>query len=197
MPNCGSDWFAGCIHRSQNLNYFREFFNPITNRKYSPILEKAFGCESITSYQNIANFDYNACKKTYEETWLKERFNFTKENYSAFKIEFFKDYFDCIALIRDIKNVFPPKRPEVYYWYDAIYAALNLKEKLSMVGRSIAAFNVYKEKFIEECEKFNIKIIKWESLVYDSREDLNYLGDEKLIDEVIKTRIPKYAKLLV
>jgi hypothetical protein len=89
MPNNGSDWLVKTITNSQDgCKYFREFFNPGTNPKYSDILGEEFGCEYITFYKKIISFDHSSCEQVYNKTWKKENYNFAKENYSFLKAEF-------------------------------------------------------------------------------------------------------------
>lgn len=116
-PNSGSDWFAAALLAGNpNQKYFREFFNPITNDKYIDALLPGFGCEFISSYKNIARLDHKLCEQIYEETWGRENFDFTKENYSVFKIPFFIEKFRGIAITRQIENSFPARRRNEVYW---------------------------------------------------------------------------------
>ena len=88
-PNNGSDWFADTlINSQQNLNYFREFFNPCTNPKYAPILSEGFGCEYDSCYEKIITCQDDLLQVIFDDTWKKENYNFTKENYSCAKIPF-------------------------------------------------------------------------------------------------------------
>jgi hypothetical protein len=183
-PNSGSDWFASAICKGDpEKKYFREFFNPITNDKYIDELSTGFGCEFISTYKNIAQLDKKICDEIYEKTWKKEKFNFTKENYSVFKIPFFVEKFDCIALTRKIENSFPPtRRNQVFWWYDCIYNSMlwnfdvlpkktkkmiEVSEKtLNTIEHKILMCNyIYQETLIDYCNEYEIPIIQWENLM--------------------------------
>jgi hypothetical protein len=188
-PNSGSDWFAQAIYETNpKIKYFREFFNPITNEKYTDKLATGFGCEFVTTYKNIANFDKEICEKIYQETWEKENFNFTKENYCVFKIPFFVEKFDCIALNRKIENSFPPSRRNcVFGWYDSIYNSMlsnfeSLPKKTknrikfsernlnSITHKVLMCHQIYQKCLVEYCNFYNIPLIAWESLVGNEHE---------------------------
>jgi len=192
-PNSGSDWFASMlIAGDPKKRYFREFFNPITNDKYIDDLAGGFGCEFITTYKNIARLDKRICEEIYQKTWQKEQFNFTKENYSVFKIPFFVEKFDCIGLTRKIEHSFPPRRRDhVFWWYDCIYNSmvanfdtlppktkkmLKISENtLSSIEHKILMCNhIYQETLKEYCNDYKIPIIEWESLV-DKKEVIKEL----------------------
>ena len=67
MPNNGSDWLVKTITNSQDgCKYFREFFNPGTNPKYSDALGEEFGCEYITFYNDYPEAVSNNAKKGIE-----------------------------------------------------------------------------------------------------------------------------------
>jgi hypothetical protein len=130
LPNSGTDWLCAILAKhGRELRYFeKEFFNPICNQHYAPILETAFGCELASSYRNIAwrgrDPKVAAMEDVYQATWAGEAFNFDKENFSAMKVEFFARHFRLAFLYRSAANVFPPSRLRVWAWYDAIYQAL-------------------------------------------------------------------------
>jgi len=213
-PNSGSDWLASIIIAGDNkIKYFREFFNPITNDKYTDELAKGFGCEFISTYKNIARLDNSVCEKIYKNTWEKEKFNFTKENYSVFKIPFFVEKFNCIGLIRKIENSFPPSRKnEVYWWYDCIYNSMlanfetlppKTKIKLEISEKTLSSIEhkilmchyIYQETLIDQCQEYGIPIIEWENLVGSTKKintelakiPLN-LNLEAAINSVISTK---------
>lgn len=191
-PNNGSDWLVETILESQeNLSYYREFFNPITNEEYMDDLKSSFGCEN-EFFSKIATLNENMCEKTYCNTWQKETYNFTKENYSAYKVSFFAQKFKCFALIRDVKNSFPPSRDEVYNWYNAIYKSMigaNHKKLIDFMNSNFSfdekmalAYVAYQNVLIEECQKNNIPILKWENLMLDYSTTLNELKKVSFLD---------------
>lgn len=183
MPNSGSDWFVDTILKSNSyFNYYREFFNPIVNIKYTDILKDEFGCESALYYKNISRFNHDVCNQIFKKTWDLEKYNFTKEIYSAFKVDFFYENFNCICLIRDVENSLPGSRgAAVRNWYDAIYASI-LKEKenfdnisknkineflnykTNFFEKHVFSYCFYKKILINNCKNKNIKILKYENL---------------------------------
>jgi len=193
-PNSGSDWFAATICRGDpEIRYFSEFFNPITNDKYIDELARGFGCEFITTYKNIASLDKTICEEIYQKTWGKERFNFTKENYSVFKIPFFKEKFNCIGLTRKIERSFPPSlRHNVYWRYDCIYNSMlaNLdtlpkktKNKMEISERTLTSIehkilmcnHIYQEALVNYCNEYDIPIIAWEKLMGRKKDAIKEL----------------------
>ena len=136
LPSSGSDWLSRILAKNSELQYYdKEFFNPACNWNfelvdggYSHILEKGFGCEWASSCKNIAdrNVSLDLLESIYQETWLRQNYTFDKENYSAFRVPFFKRYFDIVYLYRSVRTLFPPSRARVLNWYDAIYASLKM-----------------------------------------------------------------------
>jgi hypothetical protein len=214
-PNNGTDWICRTITDSERkLKYFREFFNPITNKKYTNELSCAFGCEYVSCYEKIAQYNKEECKSAYQKTWLKEQYDFTKENYSVFKIPFFAEQFRCFAMIRQIKNSFPPNREnEVLCWYDAIFNSMVLnvdnlpiktsnkiriaKKSISIKEKVIMSYIIYQEAMIDYCKEYEIPIIEWENLMGDESvlfkevEKIEFIDSKRWIDSIIKTRIHK------
>jgi hypothetical protein len=192
MPNNGSDWLAKTITNSQNeCKYFREFFNPATNTKYSDILGEEFGCEYINFYKNIISFDCSSCEHIYNKTWKQENYNFTKENYSFFKAGFYIQNFNCFALIRKIENSLPAnRRAEVTGWYLSIYESLlynkiyfpeliqvkidHFNSKKTRIDEKVTfAFCIYQELLIATCNQYKIPVLQYEDLFDCDNEQLN------------------------
>lgn len=182
LPNMGTDWIVDVIRRQNpGLRYYREFFNPATNHKHANALSTAFGSEMVSSYQHIAD-PAASCEEVYKTTWQTENYNFTKENYSPFKVKFFTERFNCFVLIRRTELVFPPSRPEVVTWYDAIYASLLLnshKLDKSLIGlvnysrqhadtinkRIVAACEICSRKLLRDARKEGLRILEYSDLM--------------------------------
>jgi len=214
-PNNGTDWICRTIADSERkLKYFREFFNPITNKKYTNELSEVFGCEYVSCYEKIAYYNKEKCKKIYEKTWLKEQYNFTKENYSVFKIPFFVEEFKCFSMTRKVENSFPPTREnEVLCWYDAIFNSMvlnidNLPSKISnkiriakksssIKEKVIMSYVIYQEAMVNYCREYDIPIIEWENLMGDESvlfpevEKIEFIDSKRWIDAIIRTRKQK------
>lgn len=219
MPNSGSDWFASVILKTDSkIKYFREFFNPVANKKYFDCLSEGFGSELTSSYKKIACFSGEQLyEKIYAATWLKEQLNFTKENYSAFKIPFFIKKFNCIAFTRQITNSFPPVRDEVFDWYEAIYFSMveNIKtlpeETQELMKVSVKICNnrqqkilmchyIYQKLFLKFCQEYKIPVIRWEFLMGDHKDiieelkEITFLNKESLISNIIQSRKTNHKK---
>ena len=210
MPNCGSDWFSECYAKVYNKSYFREYFNPVTNKKFEREISQAFGSEQVRNYKKIAHFDMQSCMSVMSSTWDTESYDMTKENYSAFKVEFFYQKFNCICLLRDLENSFPPGRLEVHNWYDAILLSMNENKKFLPawaqacvekasessdwdLARGIT-FCVYRKILKTSCLRMGVPILKYEHLmqeVADVEKSLGFIEEEKrknLVDLIFRTR---------
>ena len=219
MPNNGSDWLADTLINSQDgVKYSREFFNPATNHEFADKLNEAFGSEYIISYKNIMTCDNNKCLDVFVNTWNKKKYNFTKENYSCAKVSFFKNHFNCFALVRSIKESFPcSRRTEVNYWYLSIYQSIiDNKDILPYLIQSkidhfisrtkkieekvIFAYCIYREIFLSECQKNSVPVLDYKFLmekneleICDYLKKINIpLNYDAWAKEVFETR--KYNK---
>lgn len=130
LPNSGTDWFVDQICKThESFRYFREFFNPITNEQHGESLAIAFGCEYPSTVPNIAKkCDWQTYSNILDATWRRCKYNFTKENYSAFQIENHCRVFDCFFLNRELEYCLPSiaRRTYVKNWYDAMWHSLIL-----------------------------------------------------------------------
>lgn len=190
-PNCGSDWLAATLCDSQKgINYSREFFNPANNHKYCDILAKGFGCEYVTCYKQIAENNQDICQSIFNSTWKQERYNFTKENYSCFKIPFFVKEFNCFAFVRDVRDSLPAKRrTPVTSWYLSIYESLFfhkdslprrvtqkmdlfLKTPTKIDEKMVFAFCLYQELLAMLCKHFMIPVLEWKLILSLGKNDL-------------------------
>jgi len=215
LPNTGTDWFAGLLLRQNPaLRYYREFFNPICNPKYENELNKAFGCEMVENYRILAR-PYCPCEDVYWRTWAREKYNFTKENYSGFKLDWFSLRFDVFVLYRAAELTFPGERLQVKTWYDAMYGSL-LKNKWGLERdvralvdfaclhadtvnkRQVAAFVIYYFKLLKDAHRYGVPVLDYDQLMRGSTEELSRVlrelpgvrDVERLAQEVSATRRP-------
>lgn len=213
LPNSGSDWFARTVCAANpDVKYFREYFNPITNVRHLDLLATEFGCEMASTMGNIVTFNKERAEKVYQETWGKTDFNFTKENYSAFKVEFWTQKFTCFAMTRDVEYSFPAsRRGLITTIYDSIYQAmLSNMEHLptttrrqmlitentveALTNKIIMAYVIYKNALIENCKKYNVPVLKWENLmgdkylVYEELKKVPFIDTESWTKVVLDTR---------
>jgi len=217
LPNTGTDWFVEVLLRQNpRLRYFREFFNPICNPKYEDVLNQAFGCEMVDNYRMIAK-PFCPGDSVFEKTWAKEKYNFTKENYSAFKLEWFVQRFDCFILYRRAEMSLPGSRMPVKAWYDAMYWSLlhnkwTLETDLRMLvdfaqakgntiaKRHVAAFVIYYYKLLKDAHRLRVPVLDYEDLMRRSRKDLipyvqglpAVLDSTRLANDLVETRRLSY-----
>src|SRR5690606_15990606 len=89
LPRSGSDGFAECICRANpDLRYLREYFSPIVNWRRSERLMETVGDTLYSTTKNlcrrITDDEYDAMLN---DTWRRDGFTFTKENYCAFQLD--------------------------------------------------------------------------------------------------------------
>jgi hypothetical protein len=182
LPNTGTDWFADMLLRQNpHLRYYREFFNPICNPTYENVLNRAFGCEMVDNFASIAKAHCQH-EAVYQETWAKENYNFTKENYSAFKLPWFITHFDCVVLYRRAELSLPGSRLPVKTWYDAMYHSLlrnrwtlepdvrflvdfAVAEADTLAKRLLAAFVIHYYKLLKDAHRHNVPILDYDRLM--------------------------------
>ncbi len=189
LPNTGTDWFVGLLLRQNpTLRYFREFFNPICNPKYEDELNRSFGCEMVDNYALIAK-PIRRHDPVFERTWAKENYNFTKENYSAFKLDWFLERFDSFVLYRRAELTLPGSRLPVKVWYDAMYGSLlrnrwtlepdvrllvdfAATEADTIAKRTLAAFVIYYYKLLKDANRRNVPVLHYDRLMQSTATEL-------------------------
>lgn len=212
LPNMGTDWLASAlVTHNPALRYYREFFNPITNWKYADILATAWGCEIPSTVGNIASPSV-PLEAVYRQTWLNESFNFTKENFSPFRLPFFASRFQVFVLLRTPELVFPPGRPSVYAWYDALYEGMLADDDVrgllrvaapeTLNQRCVAACEILSQKLRADAARFGVRVLDYDLLMKLPADDLaryvanvpGVLGDGSgLADVMVKTRKEKVS----
>ncbi len=189
LPNTGTDWFADMLLRQNpHLRYYREYFNPICNPVHENVLNRAFGCEMVDNYAMIAKAGGHH-EKVYQQTWAKENYNFTKENYSGFKLNWFVTHFDCVVLYRRAELSLPGSRLPVKAWYDAMYCSLlrnrwtlepdvrvlvdfAVEQADTIAKRLVAAFVIYYYKLLRDAHRHNVPILDYDRLMDLTQVDL-------------------------
>jgi hypothetical protein len=215
LPNTGTDWFVDLLLRQNpDLRYYREFFNPICNEKYEDQVGRAFGCETVGTYEKIAD-PRCPCEEVYEQTWAREAYNFTKENYSAFKVDMFRKKFACVVLHRRAELTLPGSRMQVKTWYDAMYWSLvrnrarleaDVRSLVQWAGsaadtvnkRQVAAFAIYSYQLLKEAKRYALKVLHYDTLLQYSPEELvphlrdvpGVVDPERLAQDISQTRRP-------
>lgn len=218
LPNTGTDWLVKCLLKTNKYNYSREFFNPMVNEKYCDILSKCFGCEYASLAHLIAKEPIlSLATSVLNDSWNKETFDFTKETFSAFKIDFFFKKFTCFVLFRKIEQSMPSNVFERIYplrsWYDAMFFSLiankaslepdirkmvEVTEKYGLIERQIAAFVIYYSKLLKEAKDRQLIVLEYDKLLSFSAVKLvDYLtipficNPTLTASEVLETRKPR------
>jgi len=212
LPNSGTDWLVNCICQSENVKYYREFFNPIVNPQFEDTLAKAFGCELADTIDAIATPVNDSLAKTVlNETWGKTDFNFTKENYSPFKLRFFNQFFECFVLHRDVHLCIPgSRREQVMTWYSALFVSVTRNSKMESVRWAIKHADTLHKKYVaahvicdhqlcQDAAKLNISVLDYNDLMTLSNVEIsdlfskirNFKNPDKIAIEIINSRRPK------
>jgi hypothetical protein len=221
LPNSGSDWFAKCFLSDEKIKYFREFFNPIVNPNFENQLIECFGCELPGTIEMIAApHSKENLMRLVQQTWKTTNYNFTKENYSTFKIDFFHQIFQCFILRRKLELCLPGfKREQVMTWYCSLFQSLkhnlhhleSLDKNLYNISKTaiqkantinkqqVAAHVIYDLHQMKQAKKFNIIVFEYDELMTASFDELenkiktidNILNSSYITEMIIKTRIPK------
>lgn len=182
LPNSGSTWFAALLaqHIPGCRYYDKEFFNPICNLTYERVLRRNFGCELVGCFDNIALPGRPGIDDDIRETWGRERFTFTKECNSAFKLPTFVKHFNCFVFLRKAENTFPPGRVRVWSFYEHAWWALQeagykLQEE-SLAGRAIEAHGILEAQLLKDAAALDVPVIWWEDLFTDPYAVVQTLG---------------------
>lgn len=218
LPNSGTDWLVGCICRCENLNYYREFFNPIVNPQYEDIIASAFGCElNDTSDMIAAPISDEITFEVLQNTWRKTNFNFTKENYSPFKLRFFKSFFECFVLYRETEMCIPGSRREaVMTWYSSLWSSLKnnlatlphsifaatdwaIKNANTINKRQVAAHILCGHNLLQDARKMGVPVLQYNDLMSLPEQKIaetmsgihNFRNPEKIAQEIVNSRRPR------
>ena len=132
-PRSGTDWFC---HRILSLRdgeggYYREFFNPLSNRDpdHRAALAAVFGSE--VHWKNVAvpwEEQMPALQEAFDRTWgtIRGAFRFVKEVWVAFKTGFLCRHFDAFAYLGHRQFTFPggSSPADTVYWWSQGYCSL-------------------------------------------------------------------------
>jgi hypothetical protein len=111
--------------------------------------------------------------KLLDDTWRKDGYTFTKENYLPFHLEAFSQFFEVVILLREFENTFPPRRHRVMQWYEhfcyAIYSAGQLDAKSRLLctsSRARAAVGYYwmVRQYLHFSKQCGIPVLWWGDL---------------------------------
>jgi hypothetical protein len=203
LPNSGSTWLADMLAKHlPDCRYSMEFFNPARNERYETTLSRQFGSELIASYRNIASAGNEFISDDIRNTWGRERFTFTKEVFSPYKLGAFNAHFQCFVLLRSAAESFPPSRPRVWAFYEAGWWSLR-EAGITVTGatmreRALSAHAVMSARIREDAAMLNVPIIDYQDL-FGPRETVRATlqwalsGSEHvtaaLVAEIMATRV--------
>lgn len=216
LPNTGTDWFVSQICDSnEKLKYYREYFNPITNHICPDKIATIFGCELSETINTIAKpCSWQQYKAVLDATWNKDKFNFTKENYSIFQIHHHCRAFNCFVLHRELEYCLPSlnRLNDVNSWYDAIYqsianniilldseiqsiVAFAKKHADTLSKRTAAAHIIGYRQILKSAQKFNLPVIEYNTLMDGTKDEITFhlqalklCSPERLAEKIIKSR---------
>ena len=220
MPRSGSDWFAEKCLLWAWPDYFREYFNPVCNFERAAALRQAFGSE--VDWEGIAvpwECQDEIIEHAFLVTFRREPhpIYYTKENYAAFKIGFFRRHFDCFAMVGHRRLTFPGgSRPHyTAYWWLRYFQSLEFNAALldEDVGRlvdralsspldsrrkMVAAQVIATYQTVRECSRLAIPVLEYRRLleIGSGPEVAGYLRGklpapaevEGVADRVVRTR---------
>jgi hypothetical protein len=217
LPNCGSDWLMEVICRcNPDLRYYREFFNPACNEPFEADLSDQFGCELVPTVTAIARpIPREAYADLFYRTWMTRPYNFTKENYSSFKVAEHRRYFNCFVLYRRLALCLPgSRRNEVKCWYVAMYQSLldNFKtlgplqplvrhrQKLSSNKACVVAHTAYYAELLSAAKKYSLPVVHYDVLMDSDEagiaEHVRHLPGVRageVARSIVETRRPRHS----
>lgn len=177
MPNSGSNWLSKTIAEALDRRFFLEYFNPLINIQRENQLSVAFGGVTVSYYEQIARASDPLVDKVIEETWMSEspRFDFTKEVYSPRKLASFARYFNCFVMLRSLEQSFPPRRVQIWAYYEHIWHAfLEMDmvdgETKGTIDRCHEAFHLMQACIRADASALGIPVIEYQQLFGPTRE---------------------------
>jgi len=201
MSSSGGKWLASTVarHLPGCRYYDKEFFNPWCNPKHEVWLREAFGCEQASCYRNIARPGDKDVREVIERTWGREQYTFTKECFSAFKVELLMETFDIVGLVRSTEDVFPPRRSNVWNCYEHTWMSLveNGIPMCATRGRERAeeAHAYISNKIRRDGKRLGFPVVEFDWLQTATAEELQEelgrafkLDSKALAAELVQTR---------
>ena len=202
MPNSGSTWLAKIIadYLPGCRYYEKEFFNPVCNMKHEIVLRRNFGSELVSCFQNIASPGDAHIDHDIRATWGVERYNFTKECQSAFKLEAFLRHFRVFVFLRSEDESFPPTRARVWSFYEHAWYSLQLHGHAlnaeTTVDRAREAHRVIYAHLFADARRRAVPIIHYRDLFDDKallrerlEEAIGCDDDASVLDAIVATRV--------
>ncbi len=199
LPNSGTTWLATTIAKHRPGRYYDEYFNPVLNHRHQVKLRRVFGSELACCYRNIARGDGPEVDEVIRETWCRDEYSFTKENYSPFKLRSFVRHFEVVVLLRHTAGVFPPSRGRVWSFYEHSWQALkdagHEMVEVSLRARAMEAHALMARELRRSADELQVPIIYYEDLFNDTlmHESLRRAGLDQpaIVADISRTRREK------
>lgn len=193
FPRSGTDFLSRALVMDSRVRYFREYFNPLCNKDREQALSVCFGDERPTHFLKImSESPAHVIDQVLSMTWQKDRFNFTKENFSALKLEHLQTRFTTVILIRRLCHTFPTRHPEFIVpilssflmapRYREVPLSAELNELRDFLTRDVAitdvqqacalAYLVHHYILLDAAQRHDIPILEYEDLVTASENRL-------------------------
>jgi hypothetical protein len=208
LPSGGSDWVAQCLlEADDSLVYFREYFCPYVNWQDAEQLENVVGdtmfCNTKRMGQNTTTEKVN---QLLDGTWRKTGYTFTKENYIAFQLEQFAQFFTTVVLVRSFNDTFPPSRRRVIGWYEHFYAAMLVNDRLTKevirmgttpTNRAAIGHWCFTQQLKWTAKRLSLPLLDFSVLARASDVELFdhtqgvAVDRQRFVDAVMRTRSPK------
>lgn len=178
MPNSGSTWLANAIGKSlPGCRYYeKEFFNPVCNMKHELVLRRQFGSELLDCYRNIATPGDATIHDDIRATWGAEKYTFTKECQSCFKLPVFLQHFKVFVFVRSAAESFPPRRARVWSFYEHAWWALKAQghvlNAVSTPDRALEAHRILYDRLLSDAAAHDVPVIHYSELFTADPETL-------------------------
>ena len=201
MSSSGGKWLASTVARhTPGCRYYdKEYFNPWCNPAREVRLRRNFGCEQASCYRNIALPGDKQLNEDIDATWGVDGFNFTKEVFSAFKIETLRERFHIVGLVRRTGDVFPPRRSNVWNCYEHTWQAMRdagyWVHEFTGRARAVEAHVLIRNKIIEDGERYGFPVIHFDFLqeapankLHDALGGAFGYVTQNMVEELMATR---------
>lgn len=203
LPSSGSDWVAECICKADpSLCYAREYFSPTVNIVHAETIEQCLGDTMAMSLPRLVTpCGQRRIESLLDQTWRRESFNFTKENYLPFHLDSFANFFDVVVLLREFHHTFPPHRHRVTQWYEHFYAALYHRldpfcrsQSVDPLCRAAVGHYLFAREYVEAARHISCPVVWFGDLVKcDTKEiaetvDGSFIKAGRFASNIVATR---------
>ncbi len=170
FPQQGTDFFCDELAKCEEIEYSREYFNPLCNPPREKDLRPWFGDERKELENNIfrrlttAEYD-----KVVAETWSQDNFNTTKENYSPANIANHARYFHLASIFRHRSLTVPTTYPHLSHaTYNSFLNNAPIFDGLKKLHRD------FQKRKLDSSQREALgHLVNWYSIFKTFSEDIN------------------------